>query len=111
MLKTKPKTLTAEAFVMIADRFKTLSDPQRLKMLHLLRDGERNVGDIALLTEASQPNVSKHLKIMQSAGFVRRRQCGNTVFYSIADETIFTLCDVVCDSINNQLQTRVEALA
>ena len=53
------------------------------------------------LVEASQPNVSKHLKILQDAGILNRQQKGNAVYYSIADESIFELCDVVCNSLEN----------
>jgi ArsR family transcriptional regulator len=51
---------------------------------------------------STQPNVSKHLKILQDEGFVAKRQEGNTVFYKIADDSIFELCDVVCGSLKER---------
>ncbi len=103
MAKAKKKVLTPEALKLIASRFKLLADPMRLTILNQLDDGELSVNEIAEAVEASQPNVSKHLKILQEAGLLNRRQEGNTVFYSIADESIFQLCEIVCGSLQNHL--------
>lgn len=102
------KNLTTEALGLIANRFKVLSEPLRLRILHLLQDGEKSVGELTNAIETSQPNISKHLKLMQDAGIVKRQQFGNTVYYSIADETIFTLCDVVCNSLEERLKNQYE---
>lgn len=102
------KNLTPEALGLIANRFKVLSEPLRLRILHLLQDGEKSVGELTNAIETSQPNISKHLKLMQDAGIVKRQQFGNTVYYSIADESIFTLCDVVCNSLEERLKNQYE---
>jgi ArsR family transcriptional regulator len=60
--------------------------------------------------KATQPNVSKHLRILQDARIVGRRQNGNNVYYSIADPTVLDLCDAVCGSLGTQL-TQDAALA
>ena len=80
----------------IADRFKTLADPSRLQILHELRDGEKAVSELVDLTGLGQANISKHLQLLHSAGFVARRKDGLFVYYSIADEDVFRLCDIVC---------------
>lgn len=103
MTKLKKKILTPEALNLVAARFKLLADPMRLRILNQLEGGELSVNDIAEAVEASQPNVSKHLKILQEAGLLHRRQEGNTVFYSIADESVFQLCEVVCGSLQQHL--------
>lgn len=102
------KNLTPEALGLIANRFKVLSEPLRLRILHLLQDGEKSVGELTNAIETSQPNISKHLKLMQDAGIVKRQQFGNTVYYSIADESIFTLCEVVCNSLEERLKNQYE---
>ncbi len=84
---------------MVAARFKVLSDPMRLRILQMLEGGESSVSALTEAVESTQPNVSKHLKTMQDAGLLARRQEGNTVFYSIADPTVFDLCEVVCSSL------------
>jgi DNA-binding transcriptional ArsR family regulator len=107
--RTRP-FLTAEALQLVAARFKVLADPMRLRLLHALEGGERSVNELAVAAEASQPNVSKHLKTLQEAGFVTRRQEGNTAYYSIADETVFELCDLVCSGLRQRLAAQASAL-
>ena len=107
----KRKSLSPETVAMVAERFKVMSDPMRLQILNTLQDGALSVMQIVERTGASQPNVSKHLKILQGAGIVGRRKEGNQVFYSIADESIFTLCDLVCNSIENRLKSQAEVFA
>lgn len=102
------KNMSPEALNLVAARFKTLSEPLRLRILNLLQSGEKSVGELTEATETSQPNVSKHLRILQEAGIVKRHQTGNTVFYSIADESIFTLCEVVCTSLEERFKIQAE---
>ncbi|HNQ15669.1 MAG TPA: metalloregulator ArsR/SmtB family transcription factor, partial [Pyrinomonadaceae bacterium] len=83
------------ALDLVATRFKIMSEPLRLRLLQLLQHGERSVGELTELCSTSQPNVSKHLKILQTGGLVTRQQKGNTVYYAIADQSIFTLCELV----------------
>ena len=59
------KALSDAALEMIAERFKLLAEPMRLKILHALWDGELTVGEIVTATGALQANVSKHLGILQ----------------------------------------------
>jgi DNA-binding transcriptional ArsR family regulator len=100
------KKLSNEALDLIAHRFKVMSEPIRLQILHKLQEGEKSVGEITEAIQTSQPNISKHLKILQNAGITKRVQKGNTVFYSIADESIFTLCELVCDSLEENLRNQ-----
>jgi DNA-binding transcriptional ArsR family regulator len=103
MARNKKRLLTPEVLQLVAARFKVLGDPTRLRILNALQDGEQSVMDITEAVEASQPNVSKHLKTLQEVGLVTRRQDGNLVYYAIADESVFQLCDVVCHSIQQHL--------
>lgn len=103
------KILTPEAMNLVAARFKVLSDPMRLRILNTLQNGEQSVTQVTAIVEASQPNVSKHLKTLQDAGLIARRQEGNTVYYRVADETVFQLCDVVCNSIQQHLTAQASA--
>lgn len=104
------KALSDAALEMIAERFKLLAEPMRLKILHTLWDGELTVGEIGTATGALQANVSKHLGILQLAGLVRRRREGLNKYYAIADETIFALCEVVCNSLHDRLTLQIEQL-
>jgi DNA-binding transcriptional ArsR family regulator len=105
------KNLSQEAIELVAERFKVLSEPIRLRLLNHLRTGEMTVGELTDACRSTQPNISKHLRILTDAGMLRRDQRGNTVYYSIADESIFKICDLVCDSLETRLRTRAEIFA
>ncbi len=82
----------------MANRFKLLSEPMRLKLIAALKDGEKSVGELVAQTDAGQPNVSKHLTALLQGGIVSRRKQGTTIYYSISDNAIIELCDLVCSS-------------
>jgi ArsR family transcriptional regulator len=103
--------MTMEALRFVAARFKVLADPLRLRMLHTLQGGELSVTAITEAVGATQPNVSKHLKILQEAGFLARRQEGNTVYYAIADRSVFELCDLVCSSLYEHFTAHASTFA
>jgi DNA-binding transcriptional ArsR family regulator len=63
---------------------KALADPERLKILELLRDGPQSVGEIAKHLKAPIANASHHLKQLRTMGLVRPRKQGRSVLYSIA---------------------------
>lgn len=96
--------MSDRALELIAKRFRVLSEPIRLRLVNLLSKGEMTVTELTVELKTSQPNVSKHLKIMAESGILRREQRGNTVYYAIADQRIFQLCDVVCDSLGERLK-------
>ncbi len=88
---------------LIAQRFRVLGEPMRIKLLDRLRDGDATVGELVEATASSQQNVSKHLRVLLDAGFVRRTQDGNFARYSITDEAVFRLCEEVCGGLRTQL--------
>lgn len=104
------KNMTDETLDLMAGRFKILSEPMRLKILNSLHDNEMNVQQIVETTGANQANVSKHLGIMFDAGILKRRKEGLNSFYSIADESIFKLCDLVCGGIEKNLRKSLSSL-
>lgn len=99
MKKQKHQKMSTEAVSVVAARFKVLSEPLRLHILQFLENGESSVTVVTNAVNSTQPNVSKHLKMLQDEGLVAKRQEGNTVYYRIADESVFELCDVVCGSL------------
>lgn len=86
---------------MIADQFRILAEPMRLRLLHSLQPGERTVSDLVGITGAAQANVSKHLSILMKAGMVGRRKEGLNAFYSITNPAIFELCNLVCNRLQD----------
>lgn len=111
MAKEKQWTIPKEALPLVANRFKVLAEPLRLRILQSLETGELSVNEITEAVESTQSNVSKHLKLLQDTGLVGRRQEGNTVYYSIADESVFALCDLVCNSLRDRLNLHAAALS
>lgn len=96
---------------MIAERFKALSEPARLQILNCLRSGEMTVTELVDETGFGQANVSKHLQLLHNLGFVRRRKDGLFVFYGLADNGVFRLCDVMCGRLGAEMKSRSRALA
>src|SRR5919206_4450035 len=101
--RRRREALSAEAVELIAERFRILGEPIRIRILQELESGERNVSELVAAIGSSQPNVSKHLRILQESGVVGRRQEGNNVYYAIADPAVLDLCDAVCSSVAERL--------
>jgi DNA-binding transcriptional ArsR family regulator len=90
------KSLDERALAHVADYFRALSEPLRLRILNALREQARNVGELTELLDCSQANVSKHLATLMRLGLVERRARGTAAYYRIADPSVYQLCDLVC---------------
>ena len=92
--------LPEQAIDRVANYFQALAEPTRLRILNLLR--EHNVGDLAQACGYTAANMSRHLAVLMQQGFVKREGRGTSVYYQIADPTIYALCDLVCHRIAQQ---------
>lgn len=90
---------------LVAARFQALAEPARLDILAALRHGELTVGELPGATGLSQANVSKHLQLLHALGFVRRRKEGLYVYYALADNSVFQLCDLMCARIEAEARS------
>jgi DNA-binding transcriptional ArsR family regulator len=106
-----PHPLPPDLIELIARRFRVLGEPMRIRLLDRLRDGEATVSELSEALAASQQNISKHLAVLTDAGILGRRKEGNHVYYRIADEGVFTLCEDICGSVQEQLQSLSELIA
>jgi len=106
-----PHPLPDELVELIARQCRALGEPSRIRLLDELRDGEQSVGELALHLGAGQQNVSKHLSVLADAGILARRKDGNHVNYRIADDGVLGLCDQVCGSVEQQLETLARIVA
>jgi DNA-binding transcriptional ArsR family regulator len=104
------RRMTREALELVAARFRAMGEPLRLRILQELERRESSVSTLAQAVGSTQPNVSKHLKVLQDAGLLKRRQQGNSAFYSIADPMVFELCEMVCSRLRDRLEAQVGAL-
>jgi DNA-binding transcriptional ArsR family regulator len=106
-----PNPVPDELVELIARRFRVLGEPLRIKLLDRLRDGEASVNELTVALGASQQNVSKHLSVLAAAGVVGRRKAGTHVYYRIADDGVFALCEQVCGSLEQQLSALNELVS
>lgn len=90
--------LDIESARVLADRFKLLADPGRLRMIDaLVESGELCVSDLARAVEASESATSHQLRQLRLAGLVRARKQGREVFYKVADSHVRLLLDVAVE--------------
>lgn len=97
-----PTELTDPLVEIVAERFRVLGEPMRIRLLNELRERPMTVGELRKATGASQQNVSKHLGILHQAGMVGRAKEGTQTRYSISDESVFELCEIVCGGVKRQ---------
>lgn len=96
---------------LIAQRFRVLADPMRIKILDRLREDSASVKELTDATGSSQQNVSKHLGVLLGAGMVSREKEGNFARYQCSDPGVFELCEQVCGGLRRQLATFGEILS
>ncbi len=89
---------------LIAQRFRVLAEPMRIKLLDQLREGPATVQQLTESVGGTQQNVSKHLQVLHGAGLLARSKRGNFVVYEIADASVFDLCEMVCGGLHRRLE-------
>jgi DNA-binding transcriptional ArsR family regulator len=100
-----------QVFRLQADVCKTLSDPNRLGIVHALRGGEKSVGELVSILGAQQGSVSRNLGILRERGIVIPRRNGNTVHYKLASPKIGEACDIVRSFLEGSLTRNQELLS
>ena len=104
------KSLPPATLELVAQRFRAMGEPLRLRLLMSLQSGERTVGELVEEHSTSQANISKHLQVLTAVGLLKRRKQGLNVFYAIADPSIFNMCDMVCGSLKKHLDAQSKGL-
>lgn len=105
------EALDTQALEQVADYFRALSEPLRLKLLNALRDGPLNVSELTARVGSSQANVSKHLALLTKLGLVTRESRGTSAYYHIGDIRTYQLCDLVCGQIAQRLLEQARGMA
>ncbi len=88
-------TLRREVHQLHAEICQALSDPTRILILYELRDGARNVGELAEALGISQPSVSRHLKVLRDRRMVRAERNGMNMYYTVADGRVLQALDLL----------------
>lgn len=102
--------MAPDLLALLAERFKALGEPARLQILTCLRAGELTVGELVEATGLGTANVSKHLQLLHAAGFVMRRKDGLYVYYGLAGDDVFGLCDIMCGRLEAESRARRDVL-
>ena len=104
-------TMDDEIYELHADVCRTLSNPKRLKILNMLRQGEMSVGEIlAKIGRIGKANLSQHLAVMRQKGVVATRREGNVIYYRITSPKIIQACDLMREVLFEQLAEKRELL-
>ena len=87
-----------------AEILKALAQPTRLKILELLRDGEKCICEIVPAINGEQSNISRHISLMQKSHLVTTRKDGVKVMVSVRDPEIFNILDRISKVLKNQMK-------
>ena len=86
-----------------AEVFRVMSAPMRLRIISSLCGGEKNVGELLVQIDTTQPNMSQHLNTLYLAGVLDKRRDGVQIYYRIVNNNIVNICRAVCK------QTEIES--
>jgi DNA-binding transcriptional ArsR family regulator len=98
-----PARLPDPLVELIAQRFRVIGEPMRIRLLDQLRGGPATVGELREALGTTQQNVSKHLSVLLQAGIVGREKRGNHAVYTITDDSVFDLCEQVCGGLRRRI--------
>jgi DNA-binding transcriptional ArsR family regulator len=95
----------------VAEQFRALSEPSRLRLMSLLMDGELAVTELVRRSGLNLSNASRQLSLLNAAGWIERRKVGLQVLYSIADARVRVLCDMMCGRVQEQAARELREIA
>jgi DNA-binding transcriptional ArsR family regulator len=90
-------------YVLKADFFRILGHPVRVRILELLRDGERTVGDLQRQLGLDSSGTSQHLGALRKQGLLESRREGTSVYYRVHDPRLFQLLEVARQILSSNL--------
>jgi ArsR family transcriptional regulator len=89
--------LSCEVLMPIANAYKALGDATRREILRLLREGDLTAGELAGHFEISWPSVSRHLKVLETAGLITSERRGGHIIYSLRTSVLEDIATEVAD--------------
>jgi DNA-binding transcriptional ArsR family regulator len=101
--RTRAEMKSAEAVLLLAETFRSLGDPNRLRLVHALHRAELCVCDLAAALGMSQSAVSHSLRVLRQLRLVRSRKDGKTTYYRLDDEHIGRLLADGFEHVEEQL--------
>jgi ArsR family transcriptional regulator len=94
-----------------AEILKALAQPTRLKILELLRNGERCICEIVPAINGEQSNISRHISLMQKSHLVTTRKDGVKVMVKVKDTEIFNILDRVSKILKDRFKEQEKLLS
>ena len=98
-----PSPIPEALIEIIAQRFRAMGEPMRLRILDALRDAPSSPMELHEQLGTTPQNISKHLGVLHAAGLVGRQREGSTVQYWISDPTVLAICEEVCGGVARQV--------
>ncbi|MFH0860754.1 MAG: metalloregulator ArsR/SmtB family transcription factor [Candidatus Altiarchaeota archaeon] len=92
-----------QVYELHADVCKTMSNPKRLEVINLLRNGEKSVDELATEMRIRKANLSQHLAVMRAKKIVETRRDGLKIYYKIANPKVVKACDIMREVLMEQL--------
>jgi len=98
------KNTEEKMFQMHAEVCKSMANPTRLKIMNLLRDGERSVEELKKRLGLPKANLSQHLSVLRQRRIVSTRRAGLNIYYKVANPKMIKACDILREVLFEQLQ-------
>ena len=96
--------MSDEMIPKVVERLRAIADENRVRLLLRLKQGECNVSALTQELGIAQASVSKHLAVLRQVGLVDVDRRGTQAVYRIRDESVFEMCQLVCDGVIRQLK-------
>ncbi len=110
-VKSSPASLPPALLEAVAERFRVLAAPSRLRILSTLLEGPLAMAELAAATGLAQSNLSRHVAELERDGCVRRIRDGRRVIVEVADPSLAALCDLVCGAVRTRAEDRQRRFA
>ncbi|RMG68687.1 MAG: ArsR family transcriptional regulator [Nitrospirae bacterium] len=98
-------------FELQAEVCKTLTNPKRLEIIHVLKEGEKTVTELVNILGIPKANVSQHLSILKNRGILKSRREGVNIYYSIANPKVIQACALMREVLTEQMKEQGLLLA
>ena len=98
------KNMEERMYEMHAEVCKSMANPTRLKIMNLLREGEKSVEELRKRLKLPKANLSQHLSILRQRRIVSTRRAGLNIYYKVANQKMIKACDILREVLFEQLQ-------
>lgn len=98
------RNMEEKIFQMHAEVCKSMANPTRLKIMNLLRHGEKPVEELRKQLGLPKTNLSQHLGVLRQRKIVSTRRAGLNIYYKVANPKMIKACDILREVLLEQLQ-------